>query len=312
MRIFVVRVIIREGTLVTDTFILRGRSLSLSMMLIWLSRRWIMRRWIGVAMRRVAMWGRRITILRLTRGTRRTKRLTMGAIQHWRRLFTISGISVLPSTFSGRTSCIRAIHSRSRDERSLGAHRMEQTLLVEADTVLASSIRRAVIARATNLKYRQYISTIISLSSRHTFLLRQYLQAMAVLCLGAGAAGGGCVVPLIRIGWRIVRRRKAICIWLHGLRWWLTHILARGWIWVGPMLRILDMQSARVIWFWDQRFLQDSDEGEAGKHYAADLAIGQGVDKEPELLDREDSALDGEARVERIRTAFASSWRSLR
>ncbi len=144
MRILIVRVIIRRGTLETDTIILRG---SLSWMLIWVSMGWIVRLWVWVGRRVSLGHSRRIAVLRLTRRTRRTKGLTMGTIQHW-WLITVPGVSVFARSVSSsnRSSCIRAIHSRSRDEGSLRGDGMEQALLIEANAVLASSVRGAVIA----------------------------------------------------------------------------------------------------------------------------------------------------------------------
>lgn len=156
MRILVVRVIIRRGTLMTDTFFLRGRSLS--GMFIRLSWRWVLTSWwilIGLGISLCVRWW--ILILRLTRRTRRTKGLTMGTIQHW-RLFTIPGIlSILARSVltCNRSSCAsRTIDSSHRDERSLRRDGMEQTLLIEASAVLTSSVRRAIIAGATNLDPR--------------------------------------------------------------------------------------------------------------------------------------------------------------
>ena len=143
MRILIVRVIIRRGTLETDTIILRR---SLPWVLI-VSLGWIVRRWVTVGLRVSLGRSRGIAVLGLTRGTRWTKGLTMGTVQHW-WLITVPGIAVFarPVLTSNRSSCVRTIHSRSRDECSLRRDGMEQTLLVEADTVLASSVRRAVIA----------------------------------------------------------------------------------------------------------------------------------------------------------------------
>jgi hypothetical protein len=70
MRILVVMVIIRRGTLETDTIILRGRSLS--GMLIRLSLGWIVRRWVWVGLRVPLSRWRRIAVLRLTRWASRT------------------------------------------------------------------------------------------------------------------------------------------------------------------------------------------------------------------------------------------------
>lgn len=144
MRILIVRVIIRRGTLKTDTIILRR---SLSWVLIWVSLGWIVRWWITVGLRVSLGRSRRIAVLGLTRGTRRTKGLTMGTVKHgW--LITVPGIAVLARSVltSTGSSCIRTIHSRSRDERSLRGNGMEQTLLIEANAVLASSVRGAIVA----------------------------------------------------------------------------------------------------------------------------------------------------------------------
>ena len=105
-----------------------------------------MRRWVRVALG-VSMGCLRGVVLRLTRRTRRTKGLTMGTIEHW-WLITVPGISVLASSVLARSrrSCIWTIHSRSRDERSLRGDGMEQTLLIESDAVLASSVGRAIVA----------------------------------------------------------------------------------------------------------------------------------------------------------------------
>jgi hypothetical protein len=143
MRILVVRVIIRKGALVTDSVILRG---SLSMMLIWLSGRAVLRRRVWVARCISLWWWWRVGILRLTRGTRRTKRLTMGSIEHWR--LTVPGIAVFTRTFLTRnsSSCIWTVNSRDGNESSLRANGMEETLLIKADAILASSVRRTIIA----------------------------------------------------------------------------------------------------------------------------------------------------------------------
>ena len=153
MRILVLRIIRGKGTLKTDTIILRGRSLS--WMLIWLSWGWVVGGRVRVGLGISLGWWRRIVVMGLTRGTRRTKRLTMGTIQH-RRLIAISGISVLARTFLTRagTPCIGAVDGRSRDKRSLRRDGMKQALLVEAHAVLTSAIRGAIIARATNLACR--------------------------------------------------------------------------------------------------------------------------------------------------------------
>jgi hypothetical protein len=65
---------------------------------------------------------------------------------------------------------------------------MEQALLVEADAVLASSVGGAIVARAANLRLLVYDVGHMA-SCPRTFLLRQYLHAMAVRCRGAGAGG---------------------------------------------------------------------------------------------------------------------------
>ena len=140
MRIFVVRVFIRRGTLETDTIILRGKSLPL--LLIRMPWRLVVRRWVWVGLR-VSLWSGRIAVLRLTRRTGRTKGLAMGTVQHW-RLFAIPGILAIltGSVLTGNgSSCTGAVDSRSRDECSLRGDGMEQTLLVKANAVLASSIR---------------------------------------------------------------------------------------------------------------------------------------------------------------------------
>ena len=123
MRILVMRVIIRRGTLETDTNILRR---SLSWVLIWVSLGWVVRRWITVGLRVSLGRSRRIAVLGLTRGARRTKGLTVGTVKH-RWLITVPGIAVLARSVltSARTSCIRTIYSRSRDERSLRGDGME-------------------------------------------------------------------------------------------------------------------------------------------------------------------------------------------
>lgn len=63
---------------------------------------------------------------------------------------------------------------------------MKQTLLVEANTVLATAVRRAIITRAANLGI--VLAKDLECKSRLlTFLFLQYLHAMAVRCRGAGA-----------------------------------------------------------------------------------------------------------------------------
>jgi hypothetical protein len=67
----------------------------------------------------------------------------MGAVEHW-GLLAIPGILAIlarPVLASNRSSCIRTIHSRSRDERGLRRHWVEQALLIEANAVLTSSVR---------------------------------------------------------------------------------------------------------------------------------------------------------------------------
>jgi hypothetical protein len=67
---------------------------------------------------------------------------------------------------------------------------MEEALLIEADAVLAATLRRAFIARAANLRHEISFYAEKSLSLFElTFLLRQYLQAIAVRWRGAGAWG---------------------------------------------------------------------------------------------------------------------------
>jgi len=165
MRIIAVGVIIRKGALETDTFILRGRR-SLTVRVIWRSGGGILWEAARVRIRlwrRISMawwwwrWRRRVTVLRLTLRTWRTERLTVGPVEH--RLFAFPGIMSILATRStvgsltghGRP-CIRSVDGRRGHKGRLGRDRMEETLLVEADAVLAAAVRRAVIAGATDLE----------------------------------------------------------------------------------------------------------------------------------------------------------------
>lgn len=118
MRILVVRVIIRRGTLKTDTFIMLDR-LGLSLCVIrGPSRRVPMVRGIRLSITR--RW-RRIVILRLTMGARGSERLTVGTVEHW--LFTVAGIlSILGPAIrltGNRSACTGSIDSVGRNKGSL-------------------------------------------------------------------------------------------------------------------------------------------------------------------------------------------------
>lgn len=82
----------------------------------------------------------------------------MGTVEHGRRV-SITGIvlSILAWSSIGLTSnrspCgVRPVNGVGRDEGSLRRDRMEEALLVEANAVLTAAIRRAVVARASNLE----------------------------------------------------------------------------------------------------------------------------------------------------------------
>ena len=77
----------------------------------------------------------------------------MGAIQH-RRLISIAILPVLArSPILACHGCTRigTIDRRCRDKCSLRRDGMEETLLVEANTVLAATIRRVLVSRASDL-----------------------------------------------------------------------------------------------------------------------------------------------------------------
>ena len=99
----------------------------------------------------------------------------------------------------GARAALGPVDGISRDEGGLRRDGVEETLLIEANAVLAATVGRAVVARASNLGISLALTSngIVHLEIPHTFLLRQYLQAMAVRWRGAAAG---------------VRRR----IWLGG------------------------------------------------------------------------------------------------
>jgi hypothetical protein len=153
MRILVVGVIIRRGTLETDTFIMLGRR-CLPLCVIGRTRggrvrgRLVRIRLWGIMSRG---WRWRITVLRLTMWTWRAKRLSMSAIEHW--LFSFTGVrllSILTGAIirltSNRSSRTRTIDSRSRNKGSLRGDWVKQALLIEADAILATAIRRTIVA----------------------------------------------------------------------------------------------------------------------------------------------------------------------
>ena len=82
----------------------------------------------------------------------------MGTVEHGRRV-TIAGIvlSVLTRSSillaSDRSSRgVRPVDGVGWDKGSLGGDRMEEALLIESDAILATTIGRTVIPRATNLE----------------------------------------------------------------------------------------------------------------------------------------------------------------
>jgi hypothetical protein len=68
----------------------------------------------------------------------------MGTVQHW-GLVSIPVRSIL-TAITTRTPRIGAVHRRSGHEGSLRGDGVEQALLVEADTVLAPTVRRVLVA----------------------------------------------------------------------------------------------------------------------------------------------------------------------
>jgi hypothetical protein len=127
--------------------------------------------------------------------TGRSQRLAMGAVEHG--LFSFPGIMAIRAgptvrgTSHGSSGCPGSIDGVGGNEGSLRRDRVEQTLLVEPHTVLATAVRRTVISRAPNLATISGESSKRLSDFRRTLRLRQYLQAMAVRCLGAAAGGGG-------------------------------------------------------------------------------------------------------------------------
>lgn len=84
-------------------------------------------------------------------GTGRAKGLSVSAIKHG--LFSFTGVRLLSiltgaviRLTSNRSSRARTIDSRSRNKSSLRRDRMEQALLIEADTVLAAAVRGTIVA----------------------------------------------------------------------------------------------------------------------------------------------------------------------
>ena len=82
----------------------------------------------------------------------------MGTVEHGRRVtFPGIGLSILARTSirlaSNRSPrSVRPIDGIRRNKGSLRRDRMEEALLVESNAVLTTAVRRAVIARASNLK----------------------------------------------------------------------------------------------------------------------------------------------------------------
>jgi hypothetical protein len=149
MRTLIVGVIIRRGALKTDTFIMLSRG-DLPLCVIRLSSRWI---GVGVRRRSISVRrSRRVVVLGLSMRSSRSKRLSMGTVQH-RRRFTFPGVmlSVLAGASIGLTSdrssrSMRPVDSIGRDKGSLRGDRVEEALLVEPDAILATSVWRAVVA----------------------------------------------------------------------------------------------------------------------------------------------------------------------
>lgn len=151
MSVFVMRIIIRRGTFaVTDTFTLTGRR-RLSRCFIGGS---IAMRWCRVCSRRRVRVITRgwVWVMRLSLRWYRPERLSMRTIEHRRRILTIGSrpiaVARLRSTVVG---AIGSIQSRGRNKGGLGRDWVEETLLVEAHTILAPAIRRIVVARASDL-----------------------------------------------------------------------------------------------------------------------------------------------------------------
>lgn len=68
---------------------------------------------------------------------------------------------------------------------------MEQTLLVEANAVLTAAVSSILKAAAANLKAPSVTLDLYGqISSVLTLRFLQYLQAIAVRCLGAGGGAG--------------------------------------------------------------------------------------------------------------------------
>ena len=192
----VVRVIIWRGALSThNLFWMRGGlptvviCRSIPLVLCMRSRRRRRRRRsrsraIGIRVRIARLWGSIVAGWWIPR-IHWSERLAVSAIQHGR--VSIARVSALLRTVvalrvgTARRTRLWTIDSRSRDKGTLRRHRVEEALLVEADTVLAPAFRRALVARATDLRRaHQLSSTTRRQYLRPTFLLRQYLHAMAV------------------------------------------------------------------------------------------------------------------------------------
>ena len=114
---------------------------------------------------------------------------------------------------------------------------MEQALLIEAHTVLAATLLRLFVARATDLN--------ICVSEK--LCANVYAENQTNLSLAAVLAGYGSPLTGRRwLRWRIcmrwrVRVRRTVWYWqaIGIWMWWVLPVVSWWWWWIVPMLGIL-------------------------------------------------------------------------
>jgi hypothetical protein len=183
---------------------------------------------------------------------RRTERLAVSTVQH-RRLLTVPRCAVLACY---RCTSVGAIDRGCGDKGSLGRNWMKQALLVEANTIVTSAVRRILVARAANLSVCQLWYCGVDESCAYLALTAVLASNGSTLTWGWSLRGRWLLVIRV-ISVRCIGRGKMVGIrlWLHWLRR-LVHVLTR--ILIAAILGILSCQFVVLYWETREQGLLDS------------------------------------------------------